>query len=70
MGSMLHVLGYITGRVRRPAARERGATSIEYAIVASAIAAVIIVAVAFLGRATTENFECTDESYVTRSAQC
>ena len=57
-------------RARIRLAAERGATSIEYAIVAAAIAAVIVLAVAFLGHATSSNFNCTGESYVTQDERC
>jgi Flp pilus assembly pilin Flp len=57
-------------RARIRLAAERGATSLEYAIVAAAIAAVIVLAVAFLGHATSSNFNCTGESYVTRDERC
>jgi Flp pilus assembly pilin Flp len=39
--------------------REGGATSVEYAIMASFIAVVIILAVAALGSATRASYECS-----------
>jgi Flp pilus assembly pilin Flp len=39
--------------------REGGATSVEYAIMASFIAVVIILAVAALGSATRTSYECS-----------
>lgn len=49
---------------------ERGATALEYAIVAAGIAAVIVLAVALLGRATGNNYACTHESWSTRTERC
>jgi len=43
--------------LRRRASRELGATSIEYAIMIGLIAAVIVLAVGFLGRSTSAGFE-------------
>lgn len=38
---------------------ERGATAVEYGIMVAMIAAVVIVAVVFLGKKTSETFSCT-----------
>ena len=38
---------------------ERGASAVEYGIVVSLIAAVVIVAVIFLGKKTSSSFSCT-----------
>jgi pilus assembly protein Flp/PilA len=38
---------------------ERGATAVEYGIMVALIAAVIIVAVVFLGKKTSSTFSCT-----------
>ena len=38
---------------------ERGATAVEYGIMVALIAAVMIVAVVFLGRKTSSTFSCT-----------
>jgi pilus assembly protein Flp/PilA len=38
---------------------ERGATAVEYGIMVAMIAAVVIVAVVFLGKKTSESFSCT-----------
>jgi pilus assembly protein Flp/PilA len=38
---------------------ERGATAVEYGVMVALIAAVIIVAVVFLGRKTSSTFSCT-----------
>ncbi|HEX9712859.1 MAG TPA: Flp family type IVb pilin [Actinomycetota bacterium] len=49
---------------------ERGATALEYAIVAAGIAAVVVLAVALLGGATNSDFACTAESWETRTERC
>ena len=49
---------------------ERGATAVEYGIMVALIAAVIIVAVVFLGRETSETFSCTASSIAGRTAGC
>jgi len=49
---------------------ERGATAVEYGIMVALIAAVIIVAVLFLGRQTSKTFSCTAGSIQTTSASC
>lgn len=49
---------------------DRGATAIEYGIMASAIAAMVILAVAFIGDATNGNFVCTGQSWQTRTNAC
>lgn len=51
-------------------AAERGATSVEYGIMASLIAAVIVSAVFFLGQRTNANFACTKNSIVAMTTQC
>jgi pilus assembly protein Flp/PilA len=38
---------------------ERGAAAVEYGILVAMIAAVVIVAVVFLGKKTSESFSCT-----------
>lgn len=50
--------------------RDRGATSIEYAILASMIAAVIVVAVAFVGSGTQDNFDCYSDSVEQEAHAC
>ena len=47
---------------------ERGATAIEYAIMVSLVAVVIILAVAFLGAATTQDLECTGQAIKTTTS--
>lgn len=49
---------------------ERGATAVEYGLMLALIAAVIIVAVVFLGRETSSTFECTATSIQTRTDNC
>jgi len=44
-------------RQRTRLAEERGATAVEYAIMLAFIAAVIVVAVAFLGQVTNNQYE-------------
>lgn len=49
---------------------ERGATAVEYGIMVALIAAVIIVAVVFLGRETSKTFSCTADSIQNQAANC
>ncbi len=49
---------------------ERGATAVEYGIMVALIAAVIIIAVVFLGRETSRTFSCTASSLSTSAAAC
>jgi Flp pilus assembly pilin Flp len=49
---------------------EGAATAVEYAILASLIAAVIVMAVFAVGRATQGNFDCTGESIETQTSAC
>lgn len=67
---MLSILRLVARGWRARARSERGATVLEYAIVASAIAAVVVLTVGFLGRSTEANFDCTHESWSTRTEQC
>ena len=53
---------------RLPIRSERGATAVEYAVMVALIAAVIILAVVFLGRTTSQTFSQT-ASCVSTSAQ-
>lgn len=65
--------GALRARVRAARARlgaARGATAVEYAILAGAIAAVIVVAVFLLGQATNEDFDCAGRSWRALSNQC
>ncbi len=45
---------------------ERGATAVEYGIMVALIAAVIILAVVFLGKETSETFSCTAGSVASK----
>ena len=49
---------------------ERGATAVEYGIMVALIAAVIIIAVIFLGRQTSRTFSCTAETISSSTAAC
>lgn len=69
------MLGYarLTGRwvaARINVTSERGASAVEYGILAMLIATVIIVAVVVLGENTSANFDCTGDSWVAQSNQC
>jgi len=47
---------------------ERGATAVEYAVMVALIAAVIILAVIFLGRTASSTFSCTGNTISTQGA--
>jgi Flp pilus assembly pilin Flp len=47
---------------------ERGATAVEYSIVACFIAAVIVIAVFFLGQSTNHNLGCSGRTIAAQSA--
>ena len=47
---------------------ERGASAVEYGIVAAFICAVIVIAVFFLGQSTNHNFDCTGQTIAAQSA--
>jgi pilus assembly protein Flp/PilA len=49
---------------------ERGATAVEYGIMVALIAAVIIIAVLFLGRQTSRTFSCTAGSIQDTANAC
>jgi pilus assembly protein Flp/PilA len=49
---------------------ERAATAVEYGLMLALIAAVIIVAVVFLGRKTSSTFECTGKTIELKTDQC
>jgi len=49
---------------------ERGATAVEYGIMVALIAAVIIIAVIFLGRQTSRTFSCTASTISTSANNC
>ena len=54
-------------RVRNEA---EGATAVEYGLMVALIAAVIIIAVVFLGRETSTTFSCTAESIASKTNNC
>jgi pilus assembly protein Flp/PilA len=49
---------------------ERGATAVEYGIMVALIAAVIIIAVIFLGRQTSRTFSCTADTISSSANKC
>lgn len=49
---------------------ERGATAVEYGLMVALIAAVIILAVVFLGQKTSSTFSCTAQSVQDKAASC
>jgi Flp pilus assembly pilin Flp len=57
-------------RFGRTLRNERGATAVEYSVIVFLIAAVIIVAVASLGGATSSNLDCTGKSWQNKTAGC
>jgi pilus assembly protein Flp/PilA len=49
---------------------DRGATAVEYAVMVALIAAVIILAVIFLGRTASSTFSCTANTVSTKGGTC
>jgi Flp pilus assembly pilin Flp len=49
---------------------ELGATAVEYAVMVALIAAVIILAVIFLGRTASSSFSCTATAVSTQTGAC
>lgn len=49
---------------------DRGASAVEYGIMVAMIAAVVILAVIFLGSETSRTFSCTAESLRTSANSC
>lgn len=49
---------------------ERGATAVEYGLMIALIAAVIIVAVFFLGKRTSETFSCVGTNIANKGPDC
>ena len=49
---------------------ERGASAVEYAVMIAMIAAVIIIAVIFLGQRTSGTFSCTAGALRDKTAAC
>lgn len=49
---------------------ERGATAVEYGIIVSLIAAAVVTTVFLLGQASGGQFDCTAESWNTKTSAC
>lgn len=49
---------------------ERGATAVEYGLMVALIAAVIILAVVFLGNKTSSTFSCTAQTIQDKAGKC
>ena len=49
---------------------ERGATAVEYGVMVALIAAVIIIAVVFLGQKTSSTFNCTGSAIQSKTGSC
>ena len=64
---MAHLAGsWITARMNLKS--ERGATAVEYGIMVALIAAVIILAVVFLGQRTSTTFSCSAQAISTKGS--
>ena len=69
MFQMAHLAStWLTARMNLK--NERGATAVEYGIMVALIAAVIILAVIFLGQKTSSTFSCTAEVISAKSGSC
>ena len=55
-------------RSRVAPAGERGATAVEYSIIACFICAVIVIAVFFLGQSTNHSLDCSGRTVAAQSA--
>ena len=62
------VATWITNRLH--VTSERGATAVEYAVMVALIAAVIILAVIFLGRTASSTFSCTAQAVSSHTGGC
>lgn len=62
--------GVAWGVARMDIRSERGASAVEYGLMIALIAAVIILAVYFLGKQTSTAFSCTTEGIATKSDKC
>lgn len=49
---------------------DRGASAVEYGVMVAMIAAVVIIAVLFLGQETSRSFSCTSSSLSTSTNAC
>jgi pilus assembly protein Flp/PilA len=63
-----HSAAWVAARVSPKS--ERGATAVEYGIMIAMIAAVVILAVVFLGKETSGTFSCTAEGISTHTEPC
>lgn len=68
LGTVRFLAARLTARVSPRG--ERGASAVEYGILIFLIAATIILAVVFLGSATSEGFDCTADSVRTSATAC
>ena len=59
---------YLTARLNIKS--ERGATAVEYGVMVALIAAVIIIAVVFLGQKTSSTFNCTGSAIQSKTGSC
>ena len=59
---------WLSGRLNMKS--DRGATAVEYAVMVALIAAVIILAVIFLGRTASSSFSCTAQAVSTQTGAC
>lgn len=55
---------------RVPLRDQRGATAVEYGIVAVFVAAVIVIAVLFLGASTHYSLDCSGKTIAVHAPQC
>ena len=58
---------YLKLRMKRD---EKGVTTVEYAVMVALIAAVIILAVIFLGRTASSTFSCTAQAVSSHTGGC
>lgn len=63
-----HAAQWVVARVNLRS--ERGATAVEYGLMVALIAAVIILAVVFLGQKTSSTFSCTAQTIQDKAGSC
>jgi pilus assembly protein Flp/PilA len=68
MGRIRQISDWLAARLS--IGSERGASAVEYGIMVSMIAAVVILAVIFLGSETSRTFSCSADSLGTSSNKC
>ena len=61
---------FALARARAATLRQEGASAVEYGIIVSLIAAVVIVAVFFLGSKTSSSFSCVASNIINKTAGC